>query len=411
LAGWADSTIERNMHPHLLHTAGVPSVVTTTLALAGMLACSPAFAADDMSDAPAPMTTPGMTGPLAANPHPTSFDTGPLGTWYVTGAVTGLGVWQDNALPGDHGTFSDLSNGQVFIQKTSGPVQFFVQAGVYSMPALGTAYVRADDSLDAYYGVVPQAFVKFVANDHFSVIAGKLPTMFGAEYTFTFENMQVERGLLWNQENAVTRGVQATYAQGPVTASLSWNDGFYSNRYNWLSGSLAYALDARNTLTFIAGGNTDQTTRTGTATPLLQNNGQIYNVIYTHASGPWTITPYLQYTRVPENTDIGIPHSASTLGAAVLANYAFTSHFSLAGRAEYIDSSGSAANGTPNLLYGPGSSAWSLTLTPTYQNRLLFLRGEVSYVKARGATPGFAFGSNLDDNAQSRVLIEAGLLF
>ena len=399
------------MHPKLLHAAGAPALLASTLALGGLLACPLTVIAADNAAAPAPMTTPGMTGPLAANPHPTRFDTGPLGTWYVTGALTGLGVWQDHAVPGDHDTFSDLGNGQVFIQKTSGAVQFFVQAGVYSMPALGTAYVRADDSLDAYYGVVPQAFVKFVPNEHVSVMLGKLPTMFGAEYTFTFENMDIERGLLWNQENAVTRGVQATYAQGPVTASVSWNDGFYSNRYNWLSGSLAYAFDASNTLTFIAGGNTDQTPRAGTATPLLQNIGQIYDVIYTHAAGPWTITPYLQYTRVPENADIGIPHSASTLGAALLANYTFNSQFSLAGRAEYIDSSGSVADAAPSLLYGPGSSAWSLTLTPTWQNRLLFVRGEVSYVKASGTTPGFAFGSNLDESAQSRVLLEAGLLF
>jgi len=31
-------------------------------------------------------------------------------------------------------------------------------------------------------------------------MAAKLPTLIGAEYTFTFENMNIERGLLWNQE-------------------------------------------------------------------------------------------------------------------------------------------------------------------------------------------------------------------
>jgi hypothetical protein len=276
---------------------------------------------------------------------------------------------------------------------------------------LGTPYLKAGDTVDALYGVVPQAFVKFVPSEHFNVMVGKLPTMFGGEYTFTFEDMNIERGLLWNQENTVARGVQANWSHGPVSASLSWNDGFYSNRYTWLSGSFAYAFDSSNTLAVVAGGNTDQTTRIGTATPLLQNNGQIYNLIYTHTGGPWTITPYLQYTRVPQNSDIGITHSASTLGAALLANYAFNGHFSLAGRAEYIDSSGSAANGAPNLLYGPGSSAWSLTLTPTWQDRMLFVRGDVSYVKANDATPGLAFGPNLDDTAQSRVLLEAGVLF
>lgn len=363
------------------------------------------------ADAPTAMTTPSMTGPLTANPKPTSFDLGEFGNWYVTGAVTGLGLWQDNRAPGDRETLSDLSNGQVFIQKTAGEFQFFLQAGAYSMPSLGTPYLAAHNATSAFYGVVPQAFLKYAPNDSFSIIAGKLPTLIGAEYTFTFENMNIERGLLWNQENAVNRGIQANYTSGPITAAVSWNDGFYSNRYNWLWGSLAYAFDKSNTLSFIVGGNTDQTTRVTTAAPLLQNNSRIFNVIYTHIDGPWTVTPYLQYTDVPLNSDIGITHSASTFGGAVLASYAIDSNFSVAGRAEYIGSSGNAADGTPSLIYGPGSKAWSVTFTPTYQYGLLFVRGELSYVKASSTTPGYALGSNFSKTSQSRLLVEGGILF
>ena len=205
--------------------------------------------------------------------------------------------------------------------------------------------------------------------------------------------------------------MQANYAQGPIAVSLSVNDGFYANRYSWVTGSLAYTLDKNNSLSLIAGGNTRQTTRSSLAVPLLQNNSQIVNVIYTHLAGPWTLTPYLQYTRVPASSALGIVHAASTTGVAVLANYAFNAHFSLASRAEYIGSTGSVANGAPSLLYGPGSQAWSLTLTPTYQNKLLFVRGELSYVKASGTTPGFALGRNFDSTSQSRVMLEAGILF
>ncbi len=395
--------------PRQRHLAAALAIAL--LPASGVLAQSTAGNAPVPTQAPAAMTTPSMTGPLAANPNPMRFDTGLLGTWYVTGAVTGLTLTQDNRFPGDRKALSDFSNGQVFIQKTSGPLQFFVQAGSYSIPALGTVYLPAHKTIDAFYGVVPQVFVKYAPNDIFSVMAGKLPTLIGAEYTFTFENMNIERGLLWNQENAVNRGVQATYAQGPVTASVSWNDGFYSNRYNWLWGSLAYAIDRSDTLSFIAGGNMGQTTRVSAAAPLLQNNSQIFNVIYTRTAGPWTFTPYLQYTRVPANAELGIAHSASTAGVALLASYAFDSNFSLAGRAEYISSSGNAANGTPSLLYGAGSKAWSLTLTPTYQNKRLFVRGELSYVKASNTTPGFALGPEFSNSSQSRAMLEAGVLF
>jgi len=48
---------------------------------------------------PTAMTTPAMTGPLAAKPNPISFDAGPLGPVYLTGAVSGLGLWQNNKFP------------------------------------------------------------------------------------------------------------------------------------------------------------------------------------------------------------------------------------------------------------------------------------------------------------------------
>lgn len=169
-----------------------------------------------------------MSGPLSADPNPLSMDAGPLGKIYITGALTGLAFWQSNPVPGDRNTRFDISNGQVFVQKTDGWLQFFVQAGAYSLPSLGTEYVKASDLSDKTYGIVPQGFVKVVLSDSFSIEAGKLPTLIGDEYTFTFENMNIERGLLWNQEPAVS-GVEANYTTGPLTLALSFNDGFYSS--------------------------------------------------------------------------------------------------------------------------------------------------------------------------------------
>jgi hypothetical protein len=144
------------------------------------------------------------------------------------------------------------------------------------------------------------------------------------------------------------------------------------------------------------------------ATPLAQNNSSIYNIIYTYSSGPWTITPYVQWSHVAKNTSLGFEHDAWTYGGAVLANYAFNSHFSLAGRIEYIGSTGSLSDGAPNLLYGPGSKAMSFTLTPTFQWNRFFVRGEVSYVPLFNAIDGFSFGPNLNKTSQVRGLIETG---
>ena len=121
---------------------------------------------------------------------------------------------------------------------------------------------------------MPVAFVKLVPGKNTSILVGALPTLMGAEYTFDFENMNIERGLLWNQENAVNRGIQVNQTIGKFTASMSWNDGYYSNRYSWLSGSLTYA-NGPHSLSFIGMGNLGQTAWQTLATPV-QNNGTMY---------------------------------------------------------------------------------------------------------------------------------------
>jgi hypothetical protein len=368
--------------------------------------------------APAPMTTPAMAGPLSANPNPFSVDLpdwlGPAsGKLYVTGAVSGLGFYQDNAAhaaPGDVPSLMDLSNGQVFLQKTDGWFQFFVQVGGYSLPALGAPYVKASTNTPGTFGFVPQAFIKIAPTDNFSIAVGKLPTLIGAEYTFTFENMNIERGLLWNQENAVNQGVQVNYTAGPIAFSLTANDGMYSGRLNWLWGSAIYTIDSSNTLAFIGGGNLGHTGYGKAGTSVALNNESIYNLIYTYTSGALTISPYLQYTSVPSNRASGIANSASTIGGALLASYAFDDNWKLAGRVEYISESGKAA-GAPNLLYGKGSNAWSFTLTPTYQWKAYFIRPEVSYVGAGSTTPGSALGPFAKSTSQTRVMLETGVLF
>ena len=151
-------------------------------------------------------------------------------------------------------------------------------------------------------------------------------------------------------------------------------------------------------------------------TPVAQNNGQIYYAAWTHTQGPWVVTPYVQYTNVPANSAVksvlGATRSGSTFGGALLLQYALKDPaWHLASRVEYISSSGTATNGAPNLLYGPGSKALSFTFTPTYQKGIFFLRGEYSYLKAYDTTPGAVLGPTGNSKKQNRLLIEGGVLF
>ncbi len=347
-----------------------------------------------------------MSGPLQTAPAH-EFEGGKLA---VTGILSGL-VWTEgNHVPGDPSSHYDISNAQVFVQKTTGWWQFYLQGGAYNLPAIGLPFFSTADTMKNIYGPFPQGYLKLVKGN-FDVKVGALPTLVGAEYTFTFENMNIERGLLWNQENAVNRGIQLDWTHKKLTTSFSWNDGFYSNRYTWLWGSLAYAFNSANSVAFIAGGNAGAYAKNTLATPLYLNNEQIYNLIYTYTKGAWVVQPYFQYTDVPTNPNIGIAQGAGTKGGAVLVTYNFKRGFSLAVRPEYIKTTGSVSNGAINLLYGPGSGAFGFTVTPTYRKDAFFLRGDFSIVHASDMTAGAAFGpAGLNAN-QPRGVLEAGFMF
>jgi hypothetical protein len=393
---------------------------------------SPAAAASTPAPAAAatpvpPLSSPAMTGPLVmASPNEINLSKyvpflselpAPIATLFdfdVNGIVSGIGIFQNHAVVGDFYNRLDVSNAEAIIQKADGVIQYYLQVGGYSIPALGTPYINLSKAVNRLYGPLPVGYLKIAPTDSFSVMAGNLPTLIGAEYTFTFENMNIERGLLWNQENAINRGVQLNYSHGPLAASVSWNNGFYSHSYTWITGLLAWTINPQNTLSLVGGGNAGFAKSNNFATPLLNNNGQIYNVIYTYNAAPIVITPYFQETNIPFNPDIGVLKSTQTLSGAILASYAITDMISVAGRAEYIGTTGnenSPKGSAANLLYGVGSDAWSLTLTPTFQWKQFFFRGEVSYVQANSYAPGAVFGKEGNNNSQVRGLVETGVIF
>jgi hypothetical protein len=117
-------------------------------------------AAGEKPATPTAMTTPVMPGPLTANPSPMSFDAGPLGPVYVTGAVTPLVLWQNNPFSGDQRSLGSLSNGQFFFQKPEGLFQYYVQAGAYTIPALGAPYFNTNKATGDFFGALPMAWAK-----------------------------------------------------------------------------------------------------------------------------------------------------------------------------------------------------------------------------------------------------------
>jgi hypothetical protein len=386
--------------------APAPSAPAATPAPAAESAPAPA----DQPAAPAPLSTFVLTGPLQWLP-PATFDAGPLGKLSVNGIVTGYSAFQNNSVPGDDSAQATLSNGQVFIQKADGKLQYYIQAGVYTMPTLGVAFVNAQNTVNNFYGPVPVAYLKLQAAKNTQFLIGSLPTLMGAESTFTYQNFNIERGIVWNQENAINRGIQVNQTLGKyLSAAISWNDGYYSNRYSWLSGS-ATLTKGHHSLVYDGMGNLGQTAYQTAATPVA-NNSYMHAVIYTYTKGHWIISPYFQYSKLPTNAKVGVPKATSATGGAANVSYAFKSGFSLPVRVEYLTSSGSATDGSVNLLgYGAGSGGFTFTATPTYQKGGMYLRGDLATVHATSYTTGAVFGKNGTDANQFRGVLEFGFIF
>jgi len=347
-----------------------------------------------------------MSGPLAFRPTPAAVDTGSFGSFDVRGAVSGLAFLQDNAADGDRRAAFDLDNAQFFVQSGGGSLQLFAALGTYALPSLGTPYLSASRLPSQTYGYVPEALAKFALSDAVSIEAGKLPSLIGEESVFTIENINLERGLLWNQTPSVSSGVQLNYTSGPGALSVSWNDGFYANRFSWISGAASYTLGSAGAITLLGGANLGHTAYADFATPLAQNNSAILDIAYNVALGDWTLNPYVQVSEVPRNEAAGLAGSGRTAGIAMLIIRKLNQEWSIGARGEALSS-----GGDQNLLYGPRSTAWSVTATPTYQKGVLFARAEASYVGLSHSRPGDGLGRGGESNSQARLMLETGLLF
>ncbi|MBU2755649.1 porin [Acidithiobacillus sp. CV18-2] len=358
-------------------------------------------------------------------PNPIEVSAGPLGKIGVQGVASGMAFWQDNP-QGGAGTLgakyagATITNGSVIVQKSSGLLQFYAQAGVYSFPTLAATLTGANPTSTINdFGALPIAYLKIAPSSDYSIEIGKLPTLIGAEGGFTYQNINIERGLLWDMEPIVSRGIQFNASAGPLSASLSWNDGYYSNRYNVLSGLLTYTINSANTLAFYADGPLGKVRESAPNIAAYSAYGtvsQIYGLMYTYSSGPWTVEPYFQYMTTPKSARLRIDKSFDNYGGSLLVNYAVDSDISLAGRVEYLDVGGVPGEGLESVASSltdlpDDSHAWSLTVTPTYQSGDFFARAELSYVTA--STPagtGFAGQNSLATN-QVRGMVETGFLF
>jgi hypothetical protein len=316
----------------------------------------------------------------------------------------------DTASGADLATRSNVSNLLVLIAKPNGAFRFGTMVGLYSIPVVGfggnkTADPNANTGL---YGPVPLAFVEYAPSGALNVTVGKLATLIGNESTYTYQNTNIQRGVVWNMETALSRGARITTVQGPLTASLGVNDGFYSGRYLGFEGSLGVAP----TPSFGYAFNFAIPNRSAPPNPTASvANRRLYNPSLSLTFGKWQLQPNVLFVDSPASSALGYTRDEQAFGAVLPASVSLGSVWSAGFRVEYGKNGSNPSDPSPNanlLGYGPGSSAWTYTLTPAYKNKALLARAEFSQVSVANFTPGVAFGTAGTRSNQSRFGIELG---
>jgi hypothetical protein len=237
-----------------------------------------------------------------------------------------------------------------------------------------------------------------------SIQAGKLPTIIGYESAFTYQNSYIQRGLVWNMQPVINNGVRLTYSTDLFFVKLGVNDGFYT-----LSTTHPKpALEASLGLTPIKDGSIalnvllpDKNSRPNdTADP---SNKREINLVASYTLDKLSLGADLLYVEAPKSDKANVPEKAKASGVALHLSYDLKP-FKLSGRIEYVKNN-SDAGGIDLVGLGNGNKGLTFTITPAYTHGPLFLRCELSYVKADRP-----FTQNNKKN-QTRIGVEVGFMF
>ncbi len=306
------------------------------------------------------------------------------------------------------------SNALLTLTKNTGPLRGGVTVGAYNLPTVGAAVnpTTQQGANTSLFGVVPVAYLAYDVTAHLTLSVGKQTTLLGQESAFTYQNINVERGIGFALEPTISRGIRATYTQGKFTGDIELNDGYYAgNAGRALEGLVGWAPSATTDLqlaVILPGRDTP-----GNATSAIANKAEV-DLMLTRQIGKLQLLPYLLLVRSPASARLGYTTSERASALAVLADYAFNPTYSLAARYESAANASAPGDRSPNadlLGYGAGSRASDWTITPGYHPGPFFARAEFSAVTVRGFQPGLAFGSSGRSAMQHRYLVEFGVQF
>ncbi len=355
----------------------------------------------DASPSPAASPTPVPSPTASATPTP---------PYSLDGAISGYSAYTN---PGPS-SMTDVSNGMLTLTKYTGELRGTVTVGAYAFPIVGMPLVPTNQqgANTSLYGWVPTYALSFVPDAHLTFSAGQLPSLMGQESGFTWQDIDIQRGLVWTAETTFSRGLRLAYTNGKISGTLGYDDGYYSgNSGRALEGLFGWAPTANTNWQFgftLPGANTP-----GNVTASVANKRE-YDFMLTQQYGKLQLLPYVLIVESPASAAQGYTKAESATGLAVLADWAFNSAYSVGFRFESFGNGSGTADTSLNadlVGYGPGSGATTWTITPAWHPGPFFVRVDFSNVTLRNFTPGLGFGTAGTSSNQNRILGELGVQF
>ena len=234
--------------------------------------------------------------------------------------------------------------------------------------------------------------------DVFTITAGRILTNIGGEAPFTWQNVNIQRGLVWNGEPVFYNGIRLSTTMGGVNLYAGVNDRDTSD------GKMALEAGASATINKYL----DASFNVLIPDHSDENNVQVYNLtLNINAIERLPLTLYFDYLYKDQSK----ADDAQGFGAALLGEFKATDKFSIGGRIEYVKDDKNAS------LYGlteginKDNDAVTFTITPKYQvNKYFYVRGEVSYVDLDEKVYQKDDTGTLKDN-EFRAGVELGFVF
>lgn len=240
------------------------------------------------------------------------------------------------------------------------PIGFGLGVGNEYYPVVGKEPLPSDDNQFKIH----EAYVSF-KTQYATIEAGRILTNIGGEAPFTWQNINIQRGLVWNGEPLFYNGVRLSTQIERFNVYAGVNDRDTSD------GKMALEFGASASLN----GYIDASLNALIPDSADDNPTRVYNLTLNISYLPAIpLTFYVDYLDTPQNNGDDI----NSWGAALLGEYKFNNKLSVGGRVEYVNNDGDG----DNYGIGTGNNAWTFTITPKYQiGKYLYIRGEASYVK------------------------------